>query len=723
MRLGQMDRSLLAMRKAMDLRRALGLELALVQSLTNIATLYALTGDYQEAESLLRTALQQIRDLDEATLLNRILINLSYVLVEAGASEKALPLLEESRVLARASDNSYFLAHGLHNTGEALVRMGQYQEAAPYLNQSLTLSTRLGIKSVTGDNFQYLAQIALADGRVDDAFTLANRALDLALETKENHRLRDMHALLSQIERAQGNIESALQHLEEHIVLKDAVFNQARDRTLSLLRAEFDLAEKDHEIALLNRDQKIQALQLEKEKSYRQVTVGSLAIMVLIAGGLAWSLRSNILARRIAALKAIELEKTKDALAKADRAKSDLLATTTHEVRTPLNGMLGMAQVLLKSPLNPAQRRQAEAIRQAGQAMLVILNDLLDISKIEAGRVDLEPCVIDLKSLVSSYSDLWQPNAQERGLTFDVHLAADLPDRIIADPKRIQQVLFNLISNAIKFTQYGGVTVRISRAEKQEDAGKITLMFEVVDSGPGIADDVQAILFEQYNQGKLGAGGDIQGTGLGLHICRQLTLCLGGDIGFNSEEGKGSRFWFAVPVEIASDSSEPCQLCSSPSGDAPAAVPDLLCDAPDQPDDDPVGSPDAQQADGPLRILVADDNDMNKQLMSAILGSWNVHYEIVDDGAQAVDQVKANAWDVVLMDAYMPVLDGVRATQTIRSLKGSGAQTPIIALTASTQSDDQARFGKAGFNGFVPKPLNLDVLAAEITRLTGRSVA
>ncbi len=388
-----------------------------------------------------------------------------------------------------------------------------------------------------------------------------------------------------------------------------------------------------------------------------------------------------------------ELAAARDEAMQASRMKSEFLATMSHEIRTPLNGVIGLTELLRKTDLAPAQERLASGIAQAGRTLLELVNDILDLSKIEAGRLELEVVDFDVREVIDRVAGLMLEPARLKSLDLVVACHADVPRTVRGDPVRFGQVVTNLVSNAVKFTSAGEVSLRVDTV--CSPVGRSTLRLEVTDTGVGIPLEVQPRLFQSFTQADASTTREYGGTGLGLAISQRLVEALGGEIGFVSEPGAGTTFWFTAAFEEA--------------GAGPLPVPE------------PAREPRPREELVPGTrglVLVAEDNAVNQLVARGMLEGLGFGVAFAQDGEEAVAAVAQapQGFVAVLMDCQMPRLDGYAATRAIRAQEPAGTRLPIIAMTASVVLGEEQRCLDAGMDDFLVKPVDFEKLDRTLIR-------
>ncbi len=574
--------------------------------------------------------------------------------------------------------------------GKAYLELRQYDKAFLYYQKTMEIDARLYGKDGWvedlidfGKCIVYASDAVLIQAGFDPAKRneIAVRYFQQVIRDGERGIKRDALFELSRIYEKEGDIGKSYNCYKQYIVLKDSIINAENSKNIGSMQIQYDTKKKEQQIVLLNKDKQIQLQEINKQKLMLNGFIAGFVVVLLFAG--VFFMQRNKIKKGNAALQV-----AKDRAERSEQFKQQFLANMSHEIRTPMNAVMGMTSLVLDTPLAEKQKFYLEGIKKSSDTLLHIINDILDLSKIEAGKMELEKIDFSLSDNLKQVKQTLNHRTEEKGLELFVNIEPGISDVVIGDPVRLNQVLINLAGNAIKFTEKGSVTIEVTHGDSES-----ALKFSIIDTGIGIPQEKLLTVFENFNQANASDTRKYGGTGLGLSISRQLVELMGGKISIASMEGSGTTFSFSLNFEKGSPERLDERLASE------------------------------EQIDGSildgLSILVVDDNEYNRIVAKDSLESKSkVNVIAVESGAEAIDLLKSTKFDVVLMDVQMPVMNGFEATQQIRNsnFEFRNHEIPIIALTASVLRTDLDKCTVAGMDGYIPKPFRASQLIMGIAR-------
>jgi signal transduction histidine kinase/CheY-like chemotaxis protein len=620
------------------------------------------------------------------------LINIGCIYLVQGKNAEALKKIIEALKLAEEVGDKRGQGHCFNTIANVYADQGDYSEAVKYRLSALKIAKEIGdkfniVSAYTGIGTDYLRMKKHAE-----ASAYLNKGLSLAKETGNLKFIVECYLSISRLDSTRGDFNSSLKNYKMYITFKDSLLNSENaDKTTGIqMQYEFDKKESLNKAEQEKKDAVAQK-EIQKQKLVRNGFIGGFVVVLLFAG--VFFRQRNKIKKGNAALQV-----AKDRAERSEQFKQQFLANMSHEIRTPMNAVMGMTSLVLDTPLQEKQKFYLEGIKKSSDTLLHIINDILDLSKIEAGKMELEKIDFSLSDTLKQVKQTLNHRAEEKGLELLVNIESEITDVVIGDPVRLNQVLINLAGNAIKFTEKGSVSIEVTKGGAES-----ALQFSVIDTGIGIPQEKLQTVFENFSQANASDTRKYGGTGLGLSISRQLVELMGGKISIASTEGSGTTFSFIVHCEKGSSERLEQRLASEEQVDG-------------------------HILDG-LSILVVDDNEYNRIVAKDTLEAKS-RAEVVAVGSamEALELLKAKNFDVVLMDVQMPVMNGFEATQQIRSTKYEVRSTnrgevepkadiPIIALTASVLRTDLDKCTAAGMNGYIPKPFRASQLIIGIAQV------
>ncbi|GGH34866.1 ATP-binding protein [Mangrovimonas yunxiaonensis] len=587
---------------------------------------------------------------------------------------KALEYYTSSHSLFEQDNLNNFVAEILLNQGKTYIALKDYPKAKKQLQKSILLANRYELNKILSSAKIYFGYSLYQLDEKATGLREANQGLKIATDNKFTVVLNEGYLILSDLYEFNGNYQAANEHLKKHLTLSD-----------SLLEAKRNSLSQDKRVQLLTDGQteyqKKQLADLEDQKAANDLskltTILSIALITILSL-LTLSLYKNnnirLKTNNMLHKKNSELIVSKEKAELASKTKANFLSTVTHELRTPLYAVTGLTNMLLEEDPKPEQIQHLKSLKFSGDYLLTFINDILQINKIEANKVEIEPEPFNLKKKITNVIAALKNSANDNHTKLHFEYEKDLPQNFIADQIKISQILINLIGNAIKFTKNGDIWVKVCQTSQEGDV--LNLKFEIIDNGIGISKEKQEQLFESFSQGSIQINRKYGGTGLGLSIVKGLVKILKGKIYLNSELGKGSNFTFEIPLKYT-EKEEVVEVKKSYFSN--------------------VDEVDLES----INILIVEDNKINQMITKKILNKMQLKCDVVDNGEAAVEKVRNQFYDVVLMDIHMPGISGLEATKLIRDFN---KDITIFALTAVTLEDKMHEFDEAGFDDIISKP-------------------
>ncbi|MCR9289160.1 ATP-binding protein [Saprospiraceae bacterium] len=658
-----------------------------------IGGIHRLIGNYDEAEQYQKRTLYYKKQNKFPTAIAEAYVSHAMIYSDIGDYFKAQIYLDSALLVTDCSDciknKAIRVQAGIYNLKKKYDLA--LQELLPKRESFLNHSG--GAYSI-GAFFSELSNAYFGLHQYQKAIAAGKRGIELSNDNLYGS-LKSYKAIY-QAYNALGNHQSALDYYKKYITSRDARTKLRNGQNVTKQELTYQYEQERLKDSLQLEQQKLTTeLAFEKEINKQRNTRNLLLALGLIAAFIALGLysRYRFVQKTKAELEAknkiIEAEKEKAQA--SEQAKHQFLANMSHEIRTPMNAIKGMTDILIRREPQDQQRTYLNAIKESSNSLLVIINDILDMSKIEAGKIDLENIPFSLQEVIQNVKMISQFKAEEKGLTLQTNIETDNLSSVKGDPTRLHQIILNLVGNAIKFTEKGVVTIQL-KTEVLENKNKVNAHFCVSDTGVGIGQDRLEKIFESFEQAYSDTTRKFGGTGLGLSISKKLVEIQKGKIWAESTKGKGSQFFFSIPYEIAHAS----EIAVTPEIENNTAI-DLKG----------------------VKILLVEDNDFNaivakEELEDAIEG---VNVEVAENGVIAVEKVIHGNFDIILMDVQMPVMNGYEATKAIRNLSNGKANIPIIAMTANVMKEEVERCYEVGMNDFIGKPFDTPDLLNKIQHL------
>jgi len=679
---------------SLKMQIALGDKKGMAGTYNNIGIIYLYRANYPEALKNFISALKLNEEVKNKNWIAININNIGEVYKEQGNYSSALKNQYSALKIQIELKDKAGIANTYSNIAEVYFKQNKYQEALKNLFDGLKLFNEVGDKDGIaftcvgiGNNYTKLH-------KYNDASFYLNKALLISKEVGGMENIKKSLDGMTKLDSSKGDFKLAFKHYKQYVLIRDSLVNMENTKKITQQQMQYDFDKKES-LTKAEQEKKdaITQKELQRQKLVRNGFIGGFGIVLLFAG-VFFRQRNSIKKGNEA------LQIAKERAEQSERYEQQFLANMSHEIRTPMNAVMGMTNLLINKNPREDQLNYLDGIKKSSDNLLYIINDILDLSKIESGKIELEQIDFSLYDVINQVKQTLNHKAEEKGLFLITEIDSRIPDVVIGDPVRLNQILINLAGNAIKFTEKGSVSIDVRcqvsdvRGVKSEQLtvnNTSALKFSIVDTGIGIPKDKLQTVFESFKQAHSSDTRKYGGTGLGLSISKQFVELMGGTISLESEEGSGTTFSFVV--NLAEGSAEKIKAQKSP-----------------------------EQIDGSilngLKILLSDDNEYNRTVArDSLMSIADVTIKEAVNGKEVIELLKKEEFDVVLMDVQMPIMDGYEAAQYIREhLDSPNNKVPVIALTASVIKSDLDKCREAGMNDYVPKPFMVSQLVLQLQK-------
>ncbi len=683
--------------KGLDIYRDIGNENGISSSLINVGVVYRNLGQSDLALENYMQALNKSRENNDLKNLSSALISIGNVYWYDNENDKALTFYEEALKIVQQDDYEGEHPGGiLNNIGNVYRQKGDYTKALDFYNQSLNVSREIGDKNLIAITLKNLGITYKESGKLSQAIQYLNESSELSSQIHLMRIQRETLDHLSQTYTLLADYKKALEYYIEYARLKDSLFDEETSIKISVLQLQHEFKEQEQQDTIEEKDIELKS---SKEKNLRNFIIFILLLAVALFSVLWTRYRLKIKKNKELRLLNSDLERRVEERTErlreenehrriaqehaelANETKNRFLATISHEVRTPINAIIGFCDLTMKSDSDKEHKLNLKRVKDSSEHLLALIKDILDYSQIERGKMQLKKSTFDIHHIIESVVNAYYLDASSKEIKLTMELGGNIPKFVIGDPDALRQVLYNIIGNAIKFTDKGNVEVIVKLAEQEVEKDKVKLNFSIADSGIGISKLKQKLIFMDFTQVDTSESRQYGGVGLGLTICKYFVEKMGGKISVESEKGKGSKFDFTLEFKVDKEKSIKKDI--------------------------------KEHAKKQLHILVAEDNLLNSQVVSAFLNRLGHSSKIAGNGKIALEMLAEEDFDAVLMDIEMPEMDGIEATKAIRNgeQKVKNPKIPVIALTAHALKDYEDRSYNAGMDSYLTKPIDIDKLS------------